>query len=169
MTDVSDHLAIQRLLGQHCHALDRRDLTLLRTCYHEDAVEDQGPYKGPLEGLLEHLRRSAESITASYHLLGTPWVTQRGERAWVISYVFSRLQYVGEDESVIRGLRYLDVVEKRAGAWRIARRTVVLDWENALADAPSIPSAATWTRGAIGAEDPAVAFRKEADSGDQPR
>ena len=166
---VSDHLAIPRLLARHSHALDRGDLAQLSSCYHEDAVEDHGPYKGGLSGLLEYHRQAAAGITASYHLLGTPWVTVRGDRAWVITYVFSRLAYVGQDASVIRGLRYLDVVAKRADEWRIARRTVVLDWENALPDAPTIPSASSWTRGVLGANDPAIAFRQEAESARQPR
>lgn len=164
MSRAGDYLAIQRVLAQHCHALDRLDLDLLRACYHQDAFEDHGPYRGGLTGLIEYFGHRAVDLTGSYHMLGTPWVTLREDRAWVISYVFSHLQYKASPESTIRGLRYLDRLEKREGGWRIARRTVVLDWENALTDAPSRPSASSWTRGAMGQDDPAVAFRQDAET-----
>ena len=40
--DVADQFALQQLAWAYCHAIDRRDYALLRTLYHDDAIDDHG-------------------------------------------------------------------------------------------------------------------------------
>lgn len=162
--DIADRLAIHELLGRYAHAVDRQDFELARTCYHEDAYDDHGRFKGHREDLIGYFHKLGPKLTATFHMMGLPYIIQRGDRAWVVTYAFYRRTLVGDDEAVAQGLRYLDYLEKRDDEWRIARRTVVLDWENALAQPPTVPSTPDWARGAYGEEDPATGFLREAEA-----
>ena len=164
MADVSvaDHLAIHELFGRYSHAVDRQDFELARSCYHEDAYDDHGRYKGDLSGLITFFHELGGTLASTFHMMGIPYVTLRDDRAWVITYALYRRQARGAGEAVMQGLRYLDYLERREDRWGIVRRTVVLDWEQALTQAPEIPSSPEWERGAYGEDDPATAFLREA-------
>lgn len=164
MNNVEDHLAIHELLGRYCHAVDRQDFDLARSCYHEDAYDDHGRYKGDLDGLIAFFNKLGGTLASTYHMMGLPYVVLRDDKAWVVSYAFYRRQSAGASEAVVQGLRYLDYLERRDGDWGIVRRTVVLDWEHAMTEAPGTPSSPEWARGAYGEEDPATQFLREASA-----
>src|SRR5438270_3408248 len=42
--EVRDRMALQHLAAAYGHAVDRRDYVLLRSLYHEDAIDDHSPY-----------------------------------------------------------------------------------------------------------------------------
>lgn len=161
-TAYADHLEIHALLGRYAHAVDRQDFELARTCYHEDAYDDHGRFKGGVDALIEFFNRLGNSLESTFHMMGLPYIELRDDRAWVITSAWYRRRSNGADEAVVQGLRYLDYLERRDGRWGIARRVVVLDWEHALTEAPTVPSSADWARGAFGDHDPATEFLREA-------
>lgn len=160
LEELADHITITEVLTRYARAVDHQDFPLARTCYHDDATDDHGRYKGDVEGLFAFFEELAGTLARTFHMLGAPHVVLRGNRAWCETYCLYRREAVASSPHgvVQQGLRYLDLLEKRDGEWRIATRQVVLDWEQQGTDAPAIPSGPTWSRGEFGAADPSVAF-----------
>jgi hypothetical protein len=150
---------ITDVLTRYAHAIDRGDRELARTCYHPDATDDHGRFSGTVDELFAFFESYGASLAGTWHFLGAPCVVVDGEHASVETYCLYRKDPV-EGEPVFQGLRYFDVFERRASRWRIARRTVVLDWEHAAPSAPAAPSPASWKRGARGEADPAASLTR---------
>lgn len=156
----TSELKIREVLTRYARAADRQDFDLIESCYHPDAQDDHGRYKGELTGLMAYLRELAPNLRNTFHMMSEPNINIRGTRAWCETYTFYHRDMAGHPP-VYQGLRYLDYFEERDGEWRIARRMVVLDWEHAAGPEPSTPSGPEWLRGAQGSDDPAVAFFAE--------
>ncbi|MET8947062.1 nuclear transport factor 2 family protein [Streptomyces sp. NPDC004542] len=161
LDELASRLAIQNRIAQYAHAVDRRDFELVRDCYHQDAYDDHGRYKGGLDGLIDYFHRLARKLDSTYHLMGTPYIVLEGDTARVETFALHRAQVTG-DAPVLQGLRYADRFERREGDWRIAHRLVILDWEHAAGDAPRLPSPPEWLRGDLGERDPAYEMFREA-------
>ena len=136
---VSDLLAerdIRRVLQIYCHAVDRRDLALLQTIYHEGAVENHVHYEGDA---LEFGRYIFPSLAERGFRLGNHHVTGilvdiDGDSAKTESYFYSvARRFVdpknedGDSELAVLSGRYLDKFENRQGSWRIVDRKVAID------------------------------------------
>ena len=148
---------ITDVLTDYVRGADRNDWELVRRCYHADATDDHGLYKGDVDGLLTFLAGVAQRLTSTSHQLGPPHIVVRGEEARVETYCtgwYERPARDGELWSIAQGVRYLDRFEHRAGRWAIAERVVVLDWERVFEPDRLSSPAGTWKRGARGDHDP---------------
>lgn len=159
--ELASRLAIQNRIAQYAHAVDRRDFESARDCYHPDAYDDHGRYKGDVDGLIKYFYRLAEKLNSTYHMMGTPYIVLNGDAATVETFAIYRRDLKG-DVPVLHGLRYADRFERRDGQWRIARRLVILDWEHVAGGEPPLPSAPEWLRGDIGENDPAYEMFRDA-------
>ncbi|MBE7324756.1 nuclear transport factor 2 family protein [Nocardioides sp. Y6] len=160
MTDLDElasRLEIQNVIARYAHAVDRRDFDTVRECYHEDAYDDHGRYKGGLDGLIDYMHALAAKLVSTYHLMGTPYIEVDGDTARVETFSIYRRELIG-DAPVLSGLRYADTFERRDGRWRIAKRLVILDWEHLAGGDPRMPCGPEWLRGALGEQDPAYAM-----------
>ncbi|WP_203338182.1 nuclear transport factor 2 family protein [Nocardioides limicola] len=161
LDELASRLEIQNVIAKYAHAVDRRDFETVRSCYHPDAYDDHGRYKGDLDGLLAYFDRLADKLNSTFHLMGTPYIEVKGDTAWAETFAVYRRDLKG-DVPVLQGLRYADRFERRTGQWRIAHRLVILDWEHAAGGEPPLPSAPEWLRGGLGENDPAYALFGEA-------
>ena len=141
-TDIDDLAAraqIADVLARYARGIDRIDVDLLRSCYHHDATEDRGRYRGGVDGFLEWVVETLESFESTWHLIGTPLIEIRDGIAHVESYCLgvqrTRPDAHGGREDRLIPCRYVDRFERRHGEWRIAARTAVYE--------PSIAVAAT--------------------------
>jgi hypothetical protein len=164
MVDLSTLLAraeITDVLTRYVHGADRNEWDLVRSCYHPDATDDHGLYSGDLDGLIPFLVDLAATLASTSHQLGPPHIEVDGETARAETYCLGWYERPGRDSatwSIAQGLRYLDVFERRASRWAIARRTVVLDWERVFPPGTQSVPATSWQRGARRAADPSFAF-----------
>jgi hypothetical protein len=117
--------AIQDVLARYARGIDRRDMELVRSCFHPGAVDDHGSYNGPIDGFVEHLATSLDRYAWIMHFLAPPLIELEGELAWTETYCQSLSRLAGEPpRDRIAWLRYCDRFERRDGEWRIAHRIV---------------------------------------------
>jgi hypothetical protein len=121
------HLELQRLAWAYCHAVDRGDLGLLRSLYHDDAVDDHGGmFRGSPDEYVAWLPRMLSGVDAIRHTIDSMLFLVDGDLAQgeLVNTAYHR---TGDREVVIGG-RYLDTYQRRDGVWRILHRSLVTDW-----------------------------------------
>jgi hypothetical protein len=119
---------------RYARGVNRLDGDLIKSCFHPDAYENHGSFRGSAIEFAEVLPdRLREGFQFTFHFLGNSLIEIEGNRAAHESYFigYHRLhpEADGTEKDVIFGGRYLAVNESRdGGPWLIAERTVVNDW-----------------------------------------
>ncbi len=125
-----DREAIRTCLARLARGEDRRDAGLIGASLWPDAVTDYGVFSGGFDAYLAWVVPGAEAVTNTQHVLGQSFIEIDGTTAKVETHVlaYHRIDIgQGAGDSCIGG-RYLDRMEKREGAWRIAERVMLYDW-----------------------------------------
>lgn len=119
---------IHDVLMRYCRGVDRRDIDLIISAFHPDAIIDHG--RGD-----ESLQELAATIVAGeqrgmMHFIGNEYVELDDDRAYSETYFvsISTVTHEGTDATRTRGGRYLDRFERRDDTWRIAHRRLVDEW-----------------------------------------
>jgi ketosteroid isomerase-like protein len=124
--ELLDKQAINDVLVRYCRGVDRLDGDLILSCYHPDAVDDHGRYRGTPQGLVDWLKSSAPNIQFMEHKLSNVFIDLQGDVAFVECYSAMHLQ---KGELFAEGLgRFIDRFERRDGEWKIAHRRVTLEY-----------------------------------------
>lgn len=129
-----DRLAIQDVLTRYAHALDSRQPALLEQVFLADADIDYraaGGVRGGLQEWQDWLHPSMARFDSWQHLLANFVIEVDGDRATALTRCYNPLQGHREDGSryvVHAGARYEDELVRTEAGWRIARRTLGMDW-----------------------------------------
>jgi SnoaL-like domain len=125
-----DRESIRDCIARLARGEDRRDASLLRTCFWPDGSCDFGVFKGNFDEYLAWVVPGSPAIPVTQHLLGQSVIELKGESARSETQVSSyhRVNMGTEERDTMIGGRYLDRMEKRDGVWRIAERTMLYDW-----------------------------------------
>src|SRR3546814_6978878 len=68
---LTDHEAIRQIVYRYARGLDRLDRTLLRACYHDDAIDSRPPlFDGHVEAFLDWVLPVLSALDSSIHLIG---------------------------------------------------------------------------------------------------
>jgi hypothetical protein len=130
--DLLDRQAITDKLNRYCRAVDRLDVPLGHTVFHEDAYADYGElYRGDGRGVIDLICKSHLSCSNHSHEICNTIITLQGDRAGSEAYFHSATRLTWEDKPAqirVWG-RYLDKWSKRNGEWAIDRRLVVFDFD----------------------------------------
>ncbi|ADP80910.1 nuclear transport factor 2 family protein [Pseudofrankia inefficax] len=126
-----DRQEIQDVLTRYCRAADRCDAELMRSCYHDDAVDNHGMFDGAASAFVPYAQESLRTMICTQHFLTNVAIEVRGDAAVSDAYclAFHRMPSRGgglADHWV--GLRFVDRMERRDGRWKIARRTIAYEW-----------------------------------------
>lgn len=124
--------ALRDLAVRYARAVDRRDLELLRSVYHDDATDEHGVvYSGPASGFVDGFMEVMRGFELTAHYICNASYRVDGNRADGELYFIAYHRTLGDDSkhAIVSG-RYLDNYEQRNGEWRIARRKLV--WDSAL-------------------------------------
>lgn len=165
-----DKQSIYELLVSYCRGVDRCDEDLIRSAFHDDAYDDHGYWKGPGRELAPFLAdRLRKANSATTHSIMNLLIELQGDLAQSEAQVHATLIRRGSDpvEVDVVGARYLDRLSRRAGTWRIERRTVVLDWQRTEVwpdSAPPVPTQG-FVRGGRRPEDPSYGGARQAGAG----
>lgn len=131
LAGLLDEQAIRRVLLLYCRGIDRLDLELVRECYWPEATDRHGPFLGTRDEFVSWVGGVLRRHTMTMHHVGNILVEVHGDVAQTETYCVA--YHSGEPAGDMRwnyaaGIRYVDRLERRAGAWRIADRVTVLEW-----------------------------------------
>lgn len=123
-----DRIALQHLIWSYCHAIDRRDYALLRSLYHDDAIDDHGAmFCGSPDAYVAWLPTMMANWQATAHTVTNMLLLFKNDHAeGEIACTAWHRTANGTQDLIIHG-RYLDQYRKRAGDWKFTRRALVLD------------------------------------------
>ena len=123
-----DRLQIQDVVNRYARGLDRHDDDVLRSVFHEDAVDNHGPWVGGREAFVAWANGPCHQHTnAHLHQITTHNCEIDGDIAHTESYCQWVHRLKDEETVTVGGGRYVDRLEKRDGEWRIVVRRLVLD------------------------------------------
>ena len=158
---VADRIAIQDVLVRYCRGIDRRDVDTIRSVYWPDSYDDHGGFKGNGHAFAERVVPALDAqFDATHHSILNSSVDLDGDVAHTETYVHAyhvMKSPPGAPKRVfLYAGRYIDRLEKRGGAWRIAHRVCVYDFDriDPIADAQSEAWTSTFQHGTRDAHDP---------------
>ena len=136
LDDLIDRQDIRECLTRFSRGMDRFDRDCFLSAFHPDAVMAAGPFVGSAPDCYEWARGlHDEGQLATHHNLLNMTIDIQGDVAHSECYYIFIAR--NRDESQwIAGGRYIDRLEKRDGAWKIALRTNAIEWSGLL---PTLP------------------------------
>ena len=128
--ELADREAIRDCLFRYCRGIDRLDDELLHDVYWQDAIDEHAGFIGSGEEFIVHVFKALGPLDQTMHALQNILIEIDGDVARIESYfhAFHRIPEAAGPRDLIVGGRYLDRMEKREDIWRIAYRTVMIDW-----------------------------------------
>jgi len=141
------------VLARYARGTDRADEALMRSCYHEDAIEEHAnAYSGPAKDYIPDAVKRIRKMGVMAHYVCNSHIELDGDTAWVESYVltFARFAKDGRNYDTFTGGRLCDRFEKRGGEWRIAHRKITFDWNR------DVEASEGWCLGMFDLDDPRV-------------
>jgi hypothetical protein len=131
-----DRQDILDCLIRFSRGMDRFDRELFLSAFHSDAVIAAGPFVGgPVELYDWASKLHEQGQAATHHNLLNHTCDIDGDIAHTETYYL----FVGrnrDETNWIAGGRYIDRLERREGAWKIALRTNAIEWSGLV---PTLP------------------------------
>ncbi len=156
VAELAARNCLWRLVNAYSRACDRRDFALLRSLYHDDALEEHGDmFSGSPDDYVKWIAGALAMWSATAHYVTNALFEMRDDYAEGEIYKLNYHRTLDGREEIITGSRSLDRFAKRNGEWRFLGRCVTLDWAGRRpASAAAYESvAAASPPGAPGAED----------------
>src|ERR1700758_5432111 len=138
LAQVSDQLAIRRLVDAYAYCADRRDATGQMALFTEDTeflvyMDSRSPSP------TQHLRGRAalapvfdelNTYVTTMHFNGQSTAVLDGDHASGVTYCLAHhVKVEGPDRSLmVAAIRYLDSFVKQDGAWFFSQRKLMVDW-----------------------------------------
>ena len=116
-------------IQRYARGMDRRDRPLLRSAYHDDAVDDHIGFVGPVEDFIDWAFAYHSTQTRYQHYLLNHTAEVNGDEAHAETYyLFVATDREPANHMTLSGGRYVDRLERRAGRWAIVDRVCVVEW-----------------------------------------
>lgn len=131
MTDqTADRLAIMDQIYRYCRAVDRLDVALGHSVFHEHSHADFPTYAGPGRGWIDAVCKAHLDFLHHSHQVTNVIIQVDGDRAGSESYVTATLRQREGDRVIQREFwaRYVDRWSRQNGCWAIDRRDCIVDF-----------------------------------------
>jgi len=127
-----DQQEIERVIQQYCRGIDRRDLALVRDCYHADATDHHGSFFGTADEYVAWVDKLLARYAFTTHMLAQTTVEFGPTPGLAAAESYGVSVHRGDPakphQNLATGFRYLDRFERRDGRWRIASRVALGEW-----------------------------------------
>jgi len=130
-----DKMQIAEVVLRYCRGVDRLDFALVRSCYHDGAVDHHTGFSGDVDKYVAWIEEGLSRFAGTMHLVGNQLVEVDGDRAR--SETYGNAHHWGEPpddpaRNFVSGFRYVDDMERRDGEWRISERWAVREWTRSI-------------------------------------
>lgn len=122
---------ITAIIYRLARGLDRRDKSLLASCFHEDATDDHGLFVGSAPDFCDWVVEQLGNYERTQHHITNVNIVIDGDKATTEAYFIAHHVMPtadGPKKDVIAAGRYLDRFERKNDAWRIMHRKALYDW-----------------------------------------
>lgn len=125
--------SLSRLVTAYSRAADRRDFALLRSLYHDDAIEQHGDmFTGNPDDYIDFVRQALAAYETTVHYVVNTSFAVSGDVAEGEVHKINYHRTPGpQAREIITGSRSLDRYARRDGEWRFTHRAITLDWARA--------------------------------------
>lgn len=129
--ELLDRNDILECMHRYARGMDRQDRALLRSAYHDDAVDDHGGFVGPVEEFIDWAFAYHSSQTRYQHYLTNHLAEVIGDQAHAETYyLFIGTSCDPHAALTVAGGRYVDRLERRGGRWAIVARLCLIEWKS---------------------------------------
>jgi len=132
LREVADRQQITDLIYRYCRAVDRIDVELGCSVWHDDGLAElEGFYSGSGRGFIEKVCTQHRTLLCHSHQISNIIITLTGERAGSESYVWATLRLRDGErlKQIMVWSRYIDRWSRRNGRWGIDRRVTIRDFD----------------------------------------
>lgn len=157
-----DQGALRDLVMRYCRGCDRRDFALVRSLYHDDAIDDHGAmFRGGPDEFVAWLPEAMAPWELTLHSITNSLFAVDGDHAEGEHHVraYHRTLPPDRQEILIHG-RYLDRYERRDDTWKFIHRSLVFDSGEmrAVDEAAMAQLGADAAQGRSGRDDPSWSY-----------
>ena len=136
MSDLLLELAARQAITDHihryCRSVDRLDIPLGHSIWHEDGIADYpGYYQGPGKGVIDLICKNHLGLLHHAHQVTNILIELKGERAGSETYCLASLRYKrGETLTQMTvWTRYIDSWSYRDGRWGLDKRIAIREFD----------------------------------------
>ena len=129
--EVADKLEITDKIYRYCRSVDRLDVPVGHSVFHEDSQADFSPgYVGTGRGWIDYICEKHREFLYHSHQVTNVIIELDGDKAGSEAYVYASLQRQDGDKVLQHEFwaRYVDTWSKRNGDWAIDRRDCIVDY-----------------------------------------
>jgi hypothetical protein len=124
--------AIRQVANRYCRGVDRLDVAMMASAYHDGAIDDHGVFVGDAAEFCQRVVKTHARFDATMHCIFNHTIEldddthARGE-LYNTSYLLRTLEDGNRELDTWWG-RYVDRYELRDGRWAITHRICVHEW-----------------------------------------
>lgn len=130
---LADRRAITDLIYRYCRSVDRLDVPLGHSIWHEDGYADYGAdyYQGPGKGVIDLICGHHRGTLHHSHQVANILIDLDGDRAGSEAYCTASLRVMRGDRlmQITVWNRYIDRWSRRDGRWGLDKRVSVRDFD----------------------------------------
>ncbi|GAA0314268.1 hypothetical protein GCM10009087_25840 [Sphingomonas oligophenolica] len=130
---LADRQAISDLIYAYCRSVDRLDVPLGHSIWHEDGQADYGPevYQGDGRGVIDHICAQHRHTLHHSHQVSNILIELDGDRAGSEAYVTATLRMMRGEKLLQMSVwsRYIDSWSRRDGRWGLDNRLAIRDFD----------------------------------------
>lgn len=134
--------AIEEVLLDYARGNDLCDEAMIRGCFWPESTHKHGGFDGTSSGFVDFAMKLLPRLKYSKHHISNVSIRVKGDRAFSECYYYAHHRRANKDgtgeEDIFFEGRYIDLLERRAGQWKIIRRRGMSDWNSPVtpAEAP---------------------------------
>jgi SnoaL-like domain len=126
---LSDRAEIHDCMQRYARGIDRQDRALLRSAYHDGAVDDHVGFIGKVDDFIDWALAYHATQTRYQHYILNHTSEIDGDEAHAETYyLFFGTDREPANHITISGGRYVDRLERRDGRWAIVDRVTVVEF-----------------------------------------